>query len=123
MLGTIEDKIAVTADAADAAAAKQAARTAQLEAVKQQLKIEQEARGNQVGLHRCFQTVELGTEFDHTQHIGLDTVSHVVRHPCADIVGWMVQDAMMLDEPGHMLDLMDEDRSGTAMHGRPKRRR
>ena len=29
----------------------------------------------------------------------------------------------MLDEPGHMLDLMDEDRTGTAMHGRPKRRR
>ena len=34
-----------------------------------------------------------------------------------------VQDAMMLDEPGHMLDMMDEDRTGTAMHGRPKRRR
>ena len=48
MLGMIEDKIAVVAEAADAAAAKQASRTAQLEAVKQQLKTEQESRSNQV---------------------------------------------------------------------------
>ncbi len=48
MLSTIEDKIAVVAEAADAAAAKQTQRTAQLEAVKQQLKTEQESRGNQV---------------------------------------------------------------------------
>ncbi len=48
MLSTIEDKVAVVAEAADAAAAKQAQRTAQLEAVKQQLKTEQESRGNQV---------------------------------------------------------------------------
>ena len=52
MLSTIEDKIAVVAEAADAAAAKQTQRTAQLEAVKQQLKTEQESRGNQVELAR-----------------------------------------------------------------------
>jgi hypothetical protein len=41
----------VVAEAAEAAGVKQAARTAQLEAVKQQLKSEQESRSNQVHLH------------------------------------------------------------------------
>ena len=48
MHSTIEEKIMVVAEAAEAAGVKQAARTAQLEAVKQQLKSEQESRINQV---------------------------------------------------------------------------
>ena len=113
MHSTIEEKIVAIAEAAESAGAQQAARTAQLEAVKQQLKNEQESRGNQVR-SRAVQAA-IGS-LQHV-HCSATRCSKISKPAC------MLQDAMMLDEPGHMLDLMDEDRTGTAMHGRPKRRR
>ena len=77
MLSVIEDKIAVVAEAADAAAAKQAQRTAQLEAVKQQLKAEQESRSNQVSLEHCkSQTHGSDIAWDCFQACTIQAISH-----------------------------------------------